>query len=291
MSRKSSLHHRIRRSAFNATVPHAQNDYRPHLIRWPSIMTLAIGVILLQVVYNVLETGSVLGRVTSIDSTALLRATNAERTSDGESELRMSTKLTAAANQKVEDMFSQQYWAHTSPAGSTPWTWFDKVEYHYQDAGENLAKDFSTSNGVVAAWMNSPAHRENLLDSRYKEVGFASKSGVLNGEETTVVVALYGAPKGDVGVVAGTSRQAASSTQSSLIDRIGVGIQSLTPAAIGSIILLLIATVIALIAHSYRRRLPYEWRQSWRQHHGAYTALSLVSMITVLITLYGGGQV
>jgi hypothetical protein len=50
------------------------------------------------------------------------------------------------------------------------------------------------SDGVVTAWMNSPTHRDNILKKEYTDVGFAIVNGVLNGEETTLVVQMFGKP-------------------------------------------------------------------------------------------------
>lgn len=41
--------------------------------------------------------------------------------------------------------------------------------------------------------MNSETHKANIVKSGYKEVGFAVVNGVLNGEETTLVVQMFGA--------------------------------------------------------------------------------------------------
>ena len=103
--------------------------------------------------------------------------------------------LTKAAALKADDMFSDNYWAHFAPDGTSPWYFYGKVGYSYTWAGENLARDFQTSAGVVAGWMASTAgHKENILNSNFTEVGVAVKNGVLQGEETTLVVQLFGKP-------------------------------------------------------------------------------------------------
>ncbi len=70
--------------------------------------------------------------------------------------------------------------------------------YQYEFAGENLAKNFIFSQAVVDAWMASPSHRENILRNDYTEVGYAIVNGVLNGEETTLVVQMFGKPLGAI---------------------------------------------------------------------------------------------
>jgi len=60
--------------------------------------------------------------------------------------------------------------------------------------GENLAIDFSSSQGVMEAWDNSPLHKKNLLSPYYQEIGVADVSGKFQGQDTTVVVQIFGAP-------------------------------------------------------------------------------------------------
>lgn len=123
---------------------------------------------------------------------SLLEQTNQVRDDYGLATLKVNPKLSKAAKLKVEDMFECQYWNHISPKGVHPWYWFEQVGYKYSDAGENLAKNFHTTDDAILAWMNSVGHRENILYERYREVGFAVKEGQLNGKKSLVVVALYG---------------------------------------------------------------------------------------------------
>ena len=75
--------------------------------------------------------------------------------------LRLNPTLTAAAKRKAEHMFAENYWAHISPTGVEPWYFILDSGYDYSYAGENLAKNFNTSKEVVAAWYQSPTHRDN----------------------------------------------------------------------------------------------------------------------------------
>jgi len=86
-------------------------------------------------------------------------------------------------------MLAKNYWAHSSPDGTTPWVFIKNAGYEYLYAGENLARGFSSASDVVNAWMNSKAgHRENLLSPNYDDVGFAVVTGTLAGDETILVV-------------------------------------------------------------------------------------------------------
>jgi len=134
------------------------------------------------------QNGSILGFATDISTQKLLTLTNEERAKDGLSELSYNLKLEEAAQKKAKDMFAKDYWSHYGPSGETPWDFILDSDYQYEYAGENLAKNFLFSGDVVNAWMNSETHRDNILRKEYSEVGFAIVNGVLNDEETTLVV-------------------------------------------------------------------------------------------------------
>jgi hypothetical protein len=95
---------------------------------------------------------------------------------------------------KANDMAAKSYFAHTSPEGIDPWYWFNQAGYKFSYAGENLAIDFSDSDAVNSAWMNSPTHRANLLDQHYTEIGIATAQGLYQGHVTTFVVEEFGKP-------------------------------------------------------------------------------------------------
>ena len=65
----------------------------------------------------------------------------------------------------------------------------------------------------------------------------------------------------------------------------------MTPAMVGSLALLLMTAMVALVAHAYRHQLPKPIRTSWRRHHGLYKSVGMASLAVVVVTLYGGGQI
>jgi len=84
------------------------------------------------------------------------------------------------------------YWAHVNPVnGTEPWTFYDNSKYDFVTAGENLAFDYKTSEGVCKGWMDSPTHRENMLDATYQEIGFAIKDVDLGAEGKGVLVVQF----------------------------------------------------------------------------------------------------
>jgi hypothetical protein len=133
-----------------------------------------------------------LGYASNIAPDEIVRLTNLERKSQGLPEVHLDKKLTQAAVQKASDMVARDYWAHVSPNGTQPWYFVTNSGYAYKYAGENLARDFADPQSVVKAWMNSPTHRENLLSSRYQDIGIAVIDGQLGGRDTTLVVQMFG---------------------------------------------------------------------------------------------------
>lgn len=284
----------LRRLMKLAFVPHHANQYRPHLIRRYGIAALLVVIVGVQVGYNVSTTGTVLGDKATISSDELLSDTNAERARNQLPPLAADAKLSQAAFLKAKDMFTHQYWAHNAPNGATPWQWFGEAGYNYSYAGENLAKNFRTASSVTAAWMASPEHQANVLGQHYTQVGFAVVDGVLSGKETTLVVALYGAPAEaplSVATTAGGVSNAAQTKPESIMTRFGLALQALTPAAVASIVVALIAGTVALVAHVYRRKLPKSLRQSWYRHHGIVKATGMASLCFIIVFLYSGGQI
>jgi hypothetical protein len=138
----------------------------------------------------------VLAYTSNISGSDLLIDTNQVRLGQGDQAIKLNDKLNQAAQAKANDMVTRDYWSHVTPDGKTPWQFIGQTGYQYQKAGENLAYGFVSTNDIISGWMNSPAHRENLLDPSYQEVGFGvanSQDFQGNGPET-IVVALYGKP-------------------------------------------------------------------------------------------------
>lgn len=177
-------------------IANSRNRFHPPILRPLGLMIVGALLVMLPLTYNLVQAKKVqvLGYATSISIPELVDLTNAQRASNGLSALTVNGALSNAAAAKASDMFAKDYWAHVSPSGATPWSFILAAGYSYATAGENLAKNFDTSSGVVTAWMNSPEHRANILNSAYKDVGFAVVNGTLLGEQTTLVVAMYASP-------------------------------------------------------------------------------------------------
>lgn len=290
-NKKQSNRESMRRRIMLAIIPQGANDYQPHLIRRYGLLAVLFLVVGMQLVYNFHQTGSVLGESANVSMSALLNETNAARQQHDLADVNLSQKLNQAAYLKATDMFEKQYWGHDAPDGTKPWKWLIDVDYGYSKAGENLAKNFYTAEAVNAAWMNSSEHRKNILESEYTEVGFAVASGMLDGKATTIVVALYGRPTGTGVVAASAAVESAQSGSLNLVTRLGIGMQSITPAALGSIILLTFLMMIAFAAHLYRDYIPVAVHHPRHRHnHGAIKMGMMFALILAMVVLYGGGQ-
>jgi hypothetical protein len=181
-------------------LPHHGNNHKAHLLKSYSLFFLCFTFAFLQISLNffLLSKPAVLGFSSQITPERVIELTNKEREKQSLNPLKENKLLSEAARQKAADMFAFNYWSHISPSGRTPWTFFTDVGYKYQYAGENLARDFRDPESVVRAWMESPTHRENVVNAKYQEIGVAVIDGTLQGVETTLVVQLlgtaYGAP-------------------------------------------------------------------------------------------------
>ncbi len=175
--------------------PHSGNNHMPLLFCEAGMaVVVAVTVFLfgLSVVGRIAVDRNIL--TASVESMVLIDLANNDRDQNNVSPLMINPELTLAAQMKANDMVANMYFAHTSPAGITPWYWFSKAKYSFLYAGENLAVDFSESADVNNAWMNSPLHRDNILNDKFTEIGIATAEGVYKGEKTTFVVQMFGSP-------------------------------------------------------------------------------------------------
>lgn len=122
--------------------------------------------------------------------------TNLQRKTNGLPALATNEKLAAVADRKVKDMFTQQYFAHESPTGVDSGGLAEAVGYAYIVIGENLALgNYENDTALVQAWMNSPGHRANILNTKYTEIGVAIGGGTFEGKRTLLAVQEFGFPE------------------------------------------------------------------------------------------------
>jgi hypothetical protein len=180
--------------------PQRSNNHRPRVLHsksfsYLSLIALGFFGLLNGAMSSSSNLGYILGYASSITPSQVISLTNAERARSGLAPLTVNSKLTSAALSKGQDMFNDQYWAHIAPDGKEPWSFIGESGYSYRVAGENLARDFSNSTDMMGAWMRSPTHKANIVNTRYQEIGIAVIDGVLGGHETTLVVQMFGTPQ------------------------------------------------------------------------------------------------
>lgn len=179
-------------------IPHKETHQKARLISWEALMFYVLIFIFLQVGFSVINytKPGILGISSNVDQKRLIELTNQERVKKGLPQVRENEALDKAAALKAQNMFSENYWAHFAPSGKTPWDFILGSGYRFTYAGENLAKNFYESSDVVSAWMASQTHRDNLLNSKYEDIGIAVVDGVLNGQKTTLIVQMFGTVQG-----------------------------------------------------------------------------------------------
>lgn len=135
--------------------------------------------------------------VSDINSETLLNEHNKIRKEHGLPELKLNESLNRSAQRKADIMLESNCWSHYCPV--EPWYLFIEEGYNAQvddlndKMGENLSKGNFTTKDTLSAWMNSPAHSQNILNERYQDIGFGYVIGEFQGfKNNMIVVAHFG---------------------------------------------------------------------------------------------------
>ena len=108
----------------------------------------------------------------------MLRAVNAERVSHGLEALTLNAQLTRSAQAYALKMQQLNFFSHTDPNGGTFRQRNEAAGYtNWQWMGENIAYGQPTVAEVVKDWMNSPLHRDNILEPQARELGVGYVGG------------------------------------------------------------------------------------------------------------------
>jgi uncharacterized protein YkwD len=140
--------------------------------------------------------------LSSLES-GVLQQLNQIRVQHGLVPLRLSAPLTTAAIQHSREMGADGYFEHASYDGTAFWKrigrWYGSQGYGYWSVGENL---LWSSPGVdpkaaLQLWMNSPEHRANILNGRWREIGVSAvhldaAPGTYKGLPVTIVTTDFG---------------------------------------------------------------------------------------------------
>lgn len=100
----------------------------------------------------------------------VVAAVNAQRRAAGLGALTLSEPLGRIAQSHACDIAARKTTSHSSANGATITDRLRAVGYRFGAAAENTGRGPATADAVVAMWMNSPAHRANILNARLREL-------------------------------------------------------------------------------------------------------------------------
>jgi uncharacterized protein YkwD len=128
---------------------------------------------------------------TNYNADQIIVEVNKQRVRFGLSPLKINPQLMTASANKTRHMSEFSYFSHIGYGKK--WSDFIKDSgYDYAEAGENLANGFDNVPEMVEAWMNSPSHRENILNPTVDETGVGISMGTLDGIPTIFVAQVFG---------------------------------------------------------------------------------------------------
>ena len=133
----------------------------------------------------------------------VFRNLNQIRAEHGLRPVRLSARLTAAADQHSREMGADGYFEHDSHDGTAFWKrishFYAAAGYGYWSVGENLlwsSPDVGASK-ALELWMQSPEHRKNILTARWREIGVSAvhvpaAPGAYRGLDVTIITTDFG---------------------------------------------------------------------------------------------------
>ena len=89
----------------------------------------------------------------------------------------LSETLAGVASAHAADMAEHDYFEHEDLAGRSPADRVRASGYREKLVGENIAYGPTTVEEVVQGWLDSPGHCENIMDSRFGEMGIGYAAG------------------------------------------------------------------------------------------------------------------
>lgn len=190
---------KLHRTLKNSFIPHKGNNYHPHLLRskhalWYGIVFLVLKIALVIFALSIPLEAFTTPNVIEAQRTKLVTLTNQLRVEKGLSALWEVAPLDASALARAQDMNAQQYFSHVSPDGHRLDYFLSQAGYAYEEAGENLAMGFSDADAAMSAWMKSPTHYANLVDTGYQDLGIGVVAGVYHDQPTVFVAQHFGVP-------------------------------------------------------------------------------------------------
>ena len=133
----------------------------------------------------------------------VLTELNDIRAANGLQALQVNSELSSAARQHNSEMLLDGYFEHESVNGSPFWKrvakFYGSTSYGRWHVGENLlwSSPSISPKRALAAWMESPGHRANILAADWREIGISaihsdSSTGAFGGGAVTVITIDFG---------------------------------------------------------------------------------------------------
>ena len=104
---------------------------------------------------------------------AVVCLVNRERTERGLPRLRTNHDLNHSAQHWTNEMVRRRIFTHGHDFAAR----ITRAGFHWSRAGENIAAGFPTPASVVAAWMASTGHCENIFNPAYRSIGTGVSGG------------------------------------------------------------------------------------------------------------------
>ncbi|TCK98482.1 putative YkwD family protein [Natranaerovirga hydrolytica] len=114
----------------------------------------------------------------------MLDLVNRARADNGAAPLQIDMSVTNVARIKSQDMIDNEYFSHNSPTYGSPFDMLQSFNINYVKAGENIAGNTGVQSAHEAL-MNSPGHRENILNPDYTHIGIGIQEGGMYGSMFT----------------------------------------------------------------------------------------------------------
>lgn len=159
-------------------------------------MVLGFTFISLPRVNNVIAAEPKISATTNeMNAEGIIKFSNIERDKFSFNELEINEELTELANNRIEDMQKLGYFAHTNPEGLGLKQFVGKIDYDYLIVGENLSMNYYDNEEVVAAWMDSETHRDNILRPEFDEIGIGYGDVIINNKKVFIIAMILGKEK------------------------------------------------------------------------------------------------
>ncbi|MBT6034288.1 MAG: CAP domain-containing protein [Candidatus Jacksonbacteria bacterium] len=191
---------RVPNKAKDLFIPHEGNNFFPQFLRPRRALlyaTASVGIKVIIVVFalSIPQQAFMLPDVLAEQQKELEILVEEIRKEHRLITLEKNTKLYQSSQSKAAHMVANSYFAHTGPDKKSLSTFLKEAEYGYKVAGENLAMGFSSAQSVVNAWVKSPLHYKNLVDTEFLEHGLGIDSGEYKGKDTVFIAHHFGKQK------------------------------------------------------------------------------------------------